>query len=562
MYKKYNMQQLNLPLFTDILFEENDIVFFVNDIVESIPDNTFNDFDSKFGASSYHPKMMLKIILFSYTQSIFSGRRISSALHDSLRLMWLSQGQKPSYRTINRFRVNPKLASILEELFIQFRYQLVDQGLIDENVLYIDGTKLEANANKYTFVWKKNTERYNNQTIAKSKEMYYKLIAENIIPEILEDEGDEITLEHLKKMENAAEKKVEELNTQITNTESGSERKIIRSERTRINKYSKTLKNCIEKKIKYEEEFEKHGDRNSHSKTDKDATFMRMKDDHMKNGQLKPAYNVQVATSNQYIMAFDVFPNPTDTRTLIPFLENCKKKLNDLPNIIVADAGYGSEYNYETLANNFDITTLIPYGMMRKEESNSFKKQKFNTINWDFNILEDYYICPNNKKLNFLKHTYRTDEYGFRRDFEVYKCDDCLDCPLKSQCIKGNSEFKIISKNMNWEQHKFNIKEKLSEQENASYYSQRKIDVEPSFGNLKANLGFTRFSVRGKQKVYNELGIVLMATNIRKYTARRADSYLINEKMKNTTLILNKKWCSNHLIDLFMTRPLYFIVGQ
>lgn len=152
MYKNYNMQQLNLPLFTDILFEENDIVFFVNDIVESIPNKIFNDFDSKFGASSYHPKMMLKIILFSYTQSIFSGRRIASALHDSLRLMWLSQGQKPSYRTINRFRVNPKLAKILEELFIQFRYQLIDQGLIDENVLYIDGTKIEANANKYSFV--------------------------------------------------------------------------------------------------------------------------------------------------------------------------------------------------------------------------------------------------------------------------------------------------------------------------------------------------------------------------------------------------------------------------
>ena len=160
MYKNYNMKQITLSLDLEIYLEESDIAFAIDELVESIPEEIFSVFDHKMGTSSYHPKMMLKLLLCGYTQSIFSGRKIEAMSKDSIRAMWLTQSQFPNFRTINRFRVNPMVQPIIQECFIQFRNQLVSQKLIDEEAIFIDGTKLEANANKYTFVWKKSTERF------------------------------------------------------------------------------------------------------------------------------------------------------------------------------------------------------------------------------------------------------------------------------------------------------------------------------------------------------------------------------------------------------------------
>ncbi|CUE21036.1 transposase [Staphylococcus aureus] len=114
--------QLTLPIKTSVRIPQNDISRYVNEIVETIPDSKFDEFRHHRGATSYHPKMMLKIILYAYTQSVFSGRRIEKLLHDSIRMMWLAQDQTPSYKTINRFRVNPNTDALIESLFIQFAY--------------------------------------------------------------------------------------------------------------------------------------------------------------------------------------------------------------------------------------------------------------------------------------------------------------------------------------------------------------------------------------------------------------------------------------------------------
>ena len=189
MYKNYNMKQITLSLDLEIYLEENDIAFAIDELVESIPEEIFSVFDHKMGTTSYHPKMMLKLLLCGYTQSIFSGRKIEAMSKDSIRAMWLTQSQFPNFRTINRFRVNPMVQPIIQECFIQFRNQLVSQKLIDEEAIFIDGTKLEANANKYTFVWKKNTERFEESLRQKSKEYYLMLVEEQIIPSICaEDE--------------------------------------------------------------------------------------------------------------------------------------------------------------------------------------------------------------------------------------------------------------------------------------------------------------------------------------------------------------------------------------
>ncbi|WP_353462739.1 IS1182 family transposase [Mammaliicoccus sciuri] len=545
MYKDYNMSQITLPLNIEVLIPENDIAHYVNQIVESIPNEEFYEFKPSRGASSYHPKLMLKIILYSYTQSIFSGRRIESFLKDSIRMMWLAQNQTPSYRTINRFRINPIMDKLLQSLFINFRTQLVELNLIDEDSIYIDGTKIEASANKYTFVWRKNTERYNSKVIEQSKEIYRNAIINEVIPELNEEQNDEISIDTLKDLEDALEQKIEDLNDEISNTEAVKERKVLRTKRSELNKTKKSLSDNIDRQVKYKKQLEILGERNSYSKTDHDATFMRMKDDHMMNGQLKPGYNLQIATNSQFVLSYDIFPNPTDTRTLIPFLNNIKNNYFNLPEYIVADAGYGSEENYKNIIDSFNRTPLITYSMYLKEQTKKYKENEFNTQNWTYDEIRDEFICPDNRRLPFKRYAYRIDKYNYQRDFKLYECENCSNCALFNLCRNNayQSTNKKIMKNNVWEYFKYMTQNLLSNPETEKIYKQRKIDVEPVFGYLKAILGFTRMSLRGKSKVKRELGIALMATNIRKMVALRATKNTLKMKYSGNSIFLMNFHC-------------------
>ncbi|WP_145951842.1 IS1182 family transposase [Staphylococcus lutrae] len=519
MYKNYNMFQLTLPIETEMSFPENDVVFIINKLVESIPQEAFNPYYSQRGPSSYHPKMMLKIILYGYTHSVFSGRRIEHLLKDSCRMMWLAQGQTPTYRTINRFRVNPHMMKFLHILFVGLRAQLLEDKLITEDVIYIDGTKIEANANKYTFQWLANTKRFSQSVIEKSTALYEQLVSEEIIPEIKRESGHELTSEELSQIEMHLGFKDDALTSEIETTQDVKTRKSLRKERSKVRQSKKAVQDFKDRKLKYDKQMEIYGDRKSYSKTDHDATFMRMKDDHMKNGQLKPGYNLQIATNNQFILAYGVYNKPGDTRTLEPFLNEMKELYGDIPEYIVADAGYGSESNYKMILDDFEKTPLITYGMYIKEGKKKFKNDPFISANWRYNELDDYYLCPNNKELHFLKYRIRHDYYGYRRDFKEYRCEDCFDCPLRSKCMKqakNPNTNKTVLKNFTWEFLKNYTKQLLSDPKMNGIYKKRKIDVESAFGNLKANLGFKRLSVRTQSKVECEIGIALMALNIRK----------------------------------------------
>ncbi|HDF7547000.1 TPA: transposase [Staphylococcus aureus] len=211
------MTQLTLPIETSVRIPQNDISRYVNEIVETIPDCEFDEFRHHRGATSYHPKMMLKIILYAYTQSVFSGRRIEKLLHDSIRMMWLAQNQTLSYKTINRFRVNPNTDALIESLFIQFHRQCLKQNLIDDNSIFIDGTKVEANANRYTFVWKKSIQNHESKLNENSKALYRDLVEEKIIPEIKEDGDSDLTTEEIDLVGSHLDKEIEDLNHSIEN---------------------------------------------------------------------------------------------------------------------------------------------------------------------------------------------------------------------------------------------------------------------------------------------------------------------------------------------------------
>lgn len=514
------MNQLVLPLDLEVKLQKNDIAFHVHHLVESIPPEAFEPFLRNEGCPAYHPRMMLKIILCAYTQSVFSGRQMEALLKDSLRMMWLAQGYEPTYRTINRFRVHPEVKELIRQCFVQFRCQLVQEELINQEAIFIDGTKIEANANKFTFVWKKSIEKYHNVLIEKSNQLYNELLEKEIIPEMERENEQELALEDLDQMVKKVDEVISEYDRKIEDSSDVAKRKALRKERKFPKQTRKQLIDYMERKLKYQRDFEIFDGRNSYSKTDPDATFMRMKDDYMKNGQLKAGYNIQVATEGQYALAYSIFSNPTDTRTLIPFLDEIEQYYLKLPKHIVADAGYGSEQNYDDILVNRKREALITYNMYVKEQRKPYKQNEFNTANWAYDEENDRYTCPNQQQLEFKYRTTKTDKYEYTREFKVYECEDCSGCPLRSFCTKAKEGTnRKLTVNEKWEQQKEHVRTKLSEEKTSTIYRQRKIDVEPVFGFLKANLRFTRFSVRGKSKVGNEMGLALMAVNLRKFTA-------------------------------------------
>src|SRR5699024_9481446 len=398
-----------------------------------------------------------------YTQSVFSGRKIEALVKDSVRMMWLAQDHAPTYRTINRFRTKPIVAELLRQCFVQFRSRLVENEIIDNEAIFIDGTKIEANANKFTFVWRKSVERYSLGLIEKSNEMYDELLEKEIIPSINRENEEELSVDELNSIVKKLDDKVETYTQKIEKSEITDERKKLRSERKSPKQYRKRFKDFLHRKLKYQRDMKIVEDRNSYSKTDHDATFMRMKDDYMRNGQLKAGYNLQVATEGQFALAYDIFPNPTNTRTFVPFLDTIEEKYFVLPEYIVADAGYGSEQNYENVLSARHRIPLITYNQYRKEKKRKYKKDPFKTANWPYDKDTDSFLCPNNRRLYFAYTSNRRDKYGFKRTFKVYECEDCAECPLRALCTKAaEGRNRKLFYNEKWESHKAYIREKLS----------------------------------------------------------------------------------------------------
>ena len=280
--------------------------------------------------------------------------------------------------------------------------------------------------------------------------------------------------------------------------------------------------------------------RNSFSKTDHDATFMRMKDDHMNNGQLKPGYNVQIGTNNQFVLNYSIHSNPADVRTFISHVENMVTRGLVLPKIIVADAGYASEENYEFCENN-GYNALIPYNTMRIEEKRSFSKNIKYWQNWYYDEVYDRYICPNNKNVEFKHYSEKIDKYGYIRDFKIYECEDCSDCPHKKNCTKAKGN-RQIQYNPIYEEFKANTRNKLlHNEETIKIYGNRKIEPETVFGNMKANLLFKKFRLRGNEKVKIEFGLMAMAHNIQKISLIRAKNGPNLNKPFNLLKKINKQ---------------------
>ena len=377
--------------------------------------------------------------------------------------------------------------------------------------------------------------------------LYEELINKEVVKAMAKEEAQ--TSQGLEILAQETEKEVEKLTEKIDREPKaipgGSKNKAKRRELKKI--AHKLRKDFIPRAKKYEEAEEIFAGRNSYSKTDHDATFMHMKEDHMKNGQLKPGYNIQAATTNQYIVDFAPFPNPTDFRTFEPFLDQMKSRgiLDKFQNI-VADAGYGSEYNYSILEENYsDKNYQIPYTQYEKEQTRKYKKDPSKVDNWYYNEEEDYYVDKSGVRFNFKYYSQRKDRStGMVRNFKIYEADEFQLTEELTQLAKTKTgRQRQIHYNPNWQYLKEKAKETLQSEEGKRIYGCRKSDVEPIFGHMKSVFGMRRTHLRGKKKVETDVGIMFMTMNLKKYGANKkvkpSNFHFKNKKHRNSLKIMN-----------------------
>ena len=496
--------QLSLPLNFDKIIPENDSVRLLSHILEGLDYTKLYMAYSKRGRKpAVEPKIMFKIIAYAYMNNIYSTHKIETACNRDINFMWLLEGYKaPDHATIGRFR-QKYLINAAEDLFYQLIMKLENIDEINFDNVFIDGTKIEANANRYSFVWRK--------AINKNEEkMFEKILA--LVEEINKTEfqnfiiGKESTLIDINKI-------LEFLN--IKKTDSGLEFVHgIGKRRSKLQKFIEQLTEFRDRQLKYDESKINFNGRNSYSKTDVDATFMHMKDDHMRNAQLKPGYNVQIAVNSEYIVSIGIFSDRNDLGTLKPMLENMKQYLGRRFKNIVADSGYESEENYVYLISN-EMTPFIKPQTYEKWKKKSFKKDISKRENMQYDDINDQYTCHNGRILKKIGTTTKTSKTGYQSIVTNYQCEDCSDCVHKPKCTKakGNKHLQV-SKNfiVNREISYDNI---LSD-EGILLRMNRSIQVEGAFGVLKSDYNFTRFFTRGKNNVKTEFILLCFGYNINK----------------------------------------------
>ena len=384
------------------------------------------------------------------------------------------------------------MSECAEEIFYELTHKLKDKGEVSFEHLFVDGTKIEANANKYSFVWKKSTNKYEQRVSEKIEKLTVSLCKKYGI-----EEKDEFALckrlreKHKAPFVHGRGKRKSELQKDIEEYEL-----------------------LITRKLKYESYQDTFDGRNSFSKTDRDATFMHMKDDHMRNAQLKPGYNIQFAVEGEYITGVDVSSERSDQLTLLPLLSRMKN--NDIVyQDVTCDAGYESEENY-TFFESSETECYIKPQNYERSKTKKFKSNMALRENMKYDELLDEYTCQNGKKLRSVYEGKRKSKSGFESVITYYECEDCTGCPDKKGCTraKGNRKMQVSKRFVAQRQASL---ERITSPLGKTLRINRSIQSEGAFGVVKYDYGFQRFLHRGKKKVFTEILIVAMSYNINKY---------------------------------------------
>jgi len=449
------------------------------------------------GNSAFNPKMMLKVLVFAYLSNVYSSRRIEELLKRDIYFMWLSGMRHPDFRTINYYR-GKRLKEGFDTVFTQVVQLLHDEGFVSLKVQYIDGTKIESVANKYTFVWRGSVEKYDARLKAKTQALLNQIEQNHAIENDENPVSGELTAEEVSE-------RVERIKAKVD------EEKLSKEERKAIKEIET---DAVPRMNRNKEQLAMMGNRNSYSKTDTDATFTRMKEDAMLNGQLKPGYNVQISTENQFITNLGIYQRPTDTLTMISYLESFKARYGMQSQEIVADSGYGSEENYAYMFSN-GMVPYVKYNMFHVEQRRKYRDDPFRVSNLFYNAREDFYVCPMGQRVRFIRQEKRCTASGYQQTVSIYRATRCERCPLRGQChkSKGNRQIEV---NHTLDDYKARTRALLTSEQGVKHRSNRPVEPEAVFGQIKECGKFRRLRLKGLTEARIEFGLKALAHNLRK----------------------------------------------
>ena len=505
-FRSYDPDQtLLFPQRIDRDIPKDDPVRILKSVIESLDLSGFKKLYHERGRSPYHPKMMLMVILYSYMNNVYSCRKIEKLLYRDIYYIWLSGYQKPDFATINRFRNRVK--NEIGHIFTLLVLILVEKGFVTLEVEYLDGTKIESKANKYTFVWRKSVERNCEKLLEKIR-----VLLQQINEQMAQDKAADVdTLELTPQTLCEISKEFKEALGSAPEAKTKEEKAAQRGK----NKMFKELERHGEKLAEYNSRLEQMEGRNSISKTDPSATFMRMKEDAMCNGQTKPGYNLQISSENQFITDFALFPNPTDTLTFIPFLGSFPGRYGRFPKRVVADSGYGSEENYRFM-DEAGIEGFVKYNRFHLEHRPRYKPDTFHPDSLYYNEEGDYYICPMGQRMSRTGTLQTRTEGGYISQSACYRAIRCKGCPLRCLCYKAKANQRTIRVNHRLNAYKRKACELLTSEEGIKERGRRCIEPEAVFGQMKSNMAYRRFRHMGKDKVVMDFTFFAIAFNIKK----------------------------------------------
>ena len=549
-------QKINFSFF-ELHLPDDDPVYTLKKVMEELDFSGLLACYSDKGRTGYNPIMMYAVVTYANMRGVRAVDRIVELCERDLAFIWLTKGQKPRRDAFYDLKGKKLTGEVLDELNYQFLRRLKKEGLLTLKELFIDGTKIEANANRYTFVWR-GTLNYHLagllDTIDALYGKYNTFLRENgyapkyglgdarmfviegmeKVRRVIEENRKRKLTKHKKlpnntilEIDNCSPLEILKLQRNLTRIARGEGIEFVQGKgkhKPEIQKLYEELEECGTRLMGYKDCFEIMGkDRNSYSKTDLEATFMRMKEDHMLNGQLKPAYNVQIAVENYFIIHGYVSNDRTDYNTLIPVLEKHRKAFGeDSLKEVTADSGYCSEKNLLYLKRK-GITSYIKLQDHEKRKSRAYEEDIGKYYNMKCEIFEDehYYVCHDGRELRHIR-TEKKEQDGYTQTIEVYGCADCGGCKHKSKCLYGYKEEKpdrekVMKINERWEELKEESNRNIQSEKGILNRQIRSIQTEGHFGDIKENENFRRFHYRSAEKVYKEFMLYAIGRNINKY---------------------------------------------
>ena len=554
----FSFFELNLP--------DDDPVYTLKKVMEDLDFSGLLANCSDKGRTGYNPIMMYAVVTYANMRGVRSVDRIVELCERDLAFIWLTRGQKPKRDAFYEFKGKKLTSEILDDLNYQFLRRLQKEGLVTLKELFIDGTKIEANANRYTFVWR-GTVNYHLAGLLDSIELnfarYNIFLQENgygqkydignaqmfviegmdKVRSIIEKNRKRKLSKHKKlanntviEIDNCSPLEILKLQKNLNTIATGEGIEFVYGKGKRkpeIQQLYEELEHLGQRLMGYKECFEIMGkDRNSYSKTDLEATFMRMKEDHMLNGQLKPAYNVQIAVENYFVIHGYVSNDRTDYNTLIPVLEKHQQAFGSILEEVTADSGYCSEKNLLYLKEK-GIESYIKLQDHENRKTRAYAEDISKYYNMKVEVFEDeqFYICHDGRELRHIR-TETKEQNGYTQTFEVYACADCSGCERKARCLykynaeKDTEKNKVMKINEQWDELREKSHANIQSERGILKRQTRSIQTEGHFGDIKENENFRRFNYRSADKVYKEFMLYAIGRNVNKYCR------FLNEKLK------------------------------